>query len=116
MPPRLMPLPSLARQRLAVGVAGAIGAALLLAGVFGSRGLLHLRTLTIEEDAITQRIASLLRGNAALREELHRLRTDDRALERRVREELGYVRDGEIVYRFPGRTTRAPAAPAPPPR
>jgi cell division protein FtsB len=42
----------------------------------------------------------LQRSNAMLRERIHRLRHDDRHLEKLAREELGLVREGEIVYRF----------------
>jgi len=83
----------------------AVSAVLIAAILFGSRGLLHLRALEAEEHAIKQRIATRLRENQMLRERLHRLRTDDRYLERRVREQLGFVRPGEIVYRFPDRVS-----------
>ena len=43
----------------------------------------------------------LQRENEALRERIYRIRNDDRYLEKIAREELGLVRPGEIVYRFP---------------
>lgn len=105
-------------QRLALAMAGLVSAALVSAVVFGSRGLLHLHALRTEKAEISQRIAGLLRENTRLRERLHRLRTDDRSLEQRAREQLGLVRPGEIVYRFPappGPARSTPTAEGPPP-
>ncbi len=99
------------RQRLAIVAATGVSAALIAAILFGSRGLLHLRALTSEETAIRQRIGSLLVENQRLRTQLHALRTDDRYLERLVREQLGFVRPGEVVYRFPVPSRSAPEAP-----
>ncbi len=98
------------RQRFAVIVAAAVSIALVAVFVFGTRGLLHLRSLTAEEATIRQRIAVLLTENQRLRSELHQLRHDDRYLERLAREQLGFVRPGEVVYRFPdsGRPLAAP--------
>jgi len=42
----------------------------------------------------------LLRSNSELKLELGRLANDERFLQRRIREQLGYVRPDELVYRF----------------
>lgn len=91
------------RQRVVLGVA--VAATTVLVGVilFGSRGLLHLRTLTAEQEELGHRIALLLHENEQLRNRIHRLRTDDRTLERLAREQLGFTRPGEVIYRFGNR-------------
>jgi cell division protein FtsB len=101
------------RQRFAIVAAAAVSLALVVAILFGSRGVLHLRALVGEETAIKQRIAGLLEENQRLRTQVRQLRDDDRYLERLAREQLGFVRPGEVVYRF-----AAPGHPAPedPPR
>ena len=78
-----------------------VSAGLVAAILFGSRGLLHLWALTAEQLTVNKRIATRLRENQLLRERLHRLRTDNRYLERLARKQLGFVRPGEIIYRFP---------------
>jgi cell division protein FtsB len=93
----------LLRQRVALAMAVATSTALITAVVFGSRGFLHLRTLTAEEHDVGRRIALLLHENEQLRERIHRLRTDDRTLERLAREQLGFTRPGELIYRFGNR-------------
>jgi len=104
--PRRSGSPRSLRQRIALVAAAIVSAALVGAVVFGSHGLLHLRALKSEERAISQRIAGLLLESRQLRYRLQRLRSDDRYLERLAREELGFVRPGEIVYRFPGHVSR----------
>jgi cell division protein FtsB len=97
------PAGRLLRQRVALGIATAMSVALILAVVFGSRGLLHLRALTIEQEELGRQIALLLHENEQLRDRIHRLRTDDRTLERLAREQLGFTRPGEVIYRFGSR-------------
>jgi len=96
------------RQRIALGIAATVTLALVAVVIFGSRWLLHLLALTHEQDELDRRIAFLLHDNDQLRERIQRLRTDDRTLERLVREELGFTRAGEVIYRFGARPNPAP--------
>jgi cell division protein FtsB len=77
--------------------------------IFDQRGLLHLWQLRQEQRALEARTFALLRENEELRTRMARLETDARFFEKVVREELGFVRKGELVYRF--RDTRDTAAP-----
>jgi len=97
---------------MALAVATGITVMLIAIVIFGSRGLLHLQTLTSEQDELNRRVALLLHDNEQLRERIHRLRTDDRTLERLAREQLGFTRPGEVIYRFGARPN--PAADAAP--
>jgi cell division protein FtsB len=90
-------------QGVVLAMAGVAATALIVAVIFGSRGLLHLRTLTSEQDDLGRRIALLLHENEQLRARIHRLGTDDRTLERLAREQLGFTRPGEVIYRFGSR-------------
>lgn len=47
---------------------------------------------------LEERNARLAQDNARLRREVEALRDDPQALERAAREELGYVRPGELVF------------------
>lgn len=47
--------------------------------------------------------ASLLAVNARLAKRVEQLKSNDRCIQRLIRRELGYVRPGEIVYRFSSR-------------
>jgi cell division protein FtsB len=67
-------------------------------GPLGMRDLMVLRERRAQLETVHRK---LLRSNSALKLELGRLGNDDRFLERRIREQLGYVRPDELVYRFP---------------
>jgi cell division protein FtsB len=68
--------------------------------IFDQRGLLHLWQLRQEQRALEARTFALLRENEELRNRIARLETDEGFVEKVVREELGFVRKGELVYRF----------------
>ena len=69
---------------------------------FGERGILTNRSLIQDVQA---RSADLLKREESI-ERLHKqilaMREDPRVQERWIREELGYVRPGEVLYLFPG--------------
>jgi cell division protein FtsB len=87
-------------RRPASAIAALLLAALLGSSLLGSGGLVHLRRLRAERAALGEDAFRLLAKNDALRQKILHLRRSDRALERLARQELGLVRDGEIVYRF----------------
>jgi cell division protein FtsB len=53
-------------------------------------------TLARDETRLEQRRRELIADNARLRDEIERLRTDDRYIEQIAREQLGLVRSGEV--------------------
>ncbi len=85
-------------------------ALLVGAAVFGDTGILHLRRLRAEVDALHRDVQGLEAENERLSRALAELRTDPAAVERIAREELGLVRPGERVLRFP----RSPDSPRSP--
>lgn len=87
------------RVRLLGGVAGA----LLVAGlvVYGGSALARVVSLqrevdTVERDIVTQRARA-----DALARTVERLRNDPGYIEKLAREELGWVREGDTVLKFP---------------
>jgi cell division protein FtsB len=81
-------------------IAGALGL-LLAAAVFGENGILHLRRLRTEVHTLHRDVQALEAENDRLSRAIVELRTDPAAVERIAREELGLVRPGERVLRFP---------------
>lgn len=69
-------------------------------------GIPNLLALRRERQRLGEQAVALLRTNAALRDQIRRLRSDDHFLETLARRELGLVRSNEVVYRF-----RRPPAP-----
>jgi len=75
-------------------------AALITFTVFGGRGLWQIYLLKLERDRILVGNALLNEENRKLAEQIVRLRNDKKEIEKIVREELGLVRRGEIIYQF----------------
>ncbi len=68
--------------------------------LLGEHGIAHLLRLRAERRALGQATFALMEHNVRLRDEIHRLRTDDLYLEGLARRQLGLVRPNEFVYRF----------------
>lgn len=60
-------------------------------------GFRRYSRLSREVDDLKTQNRAVAARNARLLSEIQRLRTDDAAIERAAREELGFVRPGEIV-------------------
>ena len=86
-----------ARQKL-LSMAAVAAVALSLVSVVDAKGFRRYVKLRGDVEALRERNASLASQNEALRREIHALREDPAALERAVREELGFVKPGEIVF------------------
>jgi cell division protein FtsB len=70
---------------------------LLVNGLFGERGLMESSRARRTYRAAARDLASLKRENAALRDQIRRLRNDPAAIESMARSELGLARAGEIM-------------------
>ncbi|MHB1844479.1 MAG: FtsB family cell division protein [Deltaproteobacteria bacterium] len=88
-------MPSRAVPQLVVF--GLVALALVVATLRDPRGLRRRLALREEVLGLEARNASLSRENQLLMREVDALGHDPRYLERAIREELGYVRPGEIV-------------------
>jgi hypothetical protein len=68
------------------------------AGMLVALSAQYARTYSLAREAsrLEQHRRDLINANALLREEIQRLETDDRYIERLAREQLGLVRPGEI--------------------
>ena len=69
--------------------------------IFSPQGMPRLRGLERELADVEDENASLGRGIEALRGRVARLRDDPTALERIARDNLGLVRQTEVVFQFP---------------
>lgn len=75
---------------------------LILASIFtGQHGIKELRSLESESGALRATEQQLKKELISLREKSSAIKTDDYALEKAAREELGLSADNEIIYVFP---------------
>jgi cell division protein FtsB len=83
-----------------LAVAGGTLLALVLL-VYGTTGLVRVRAMKQEMRAMEREVAALRTRTQQLTEIVEKLRHDPATIEKLAREELGYVREGETVLKFP---------------
>ncbi|MDX1411004.1 MAG: septum formation initiator family protein [Nitrospirales bacterium] len=82
-------------------VAGAILGLLVLVYVFTNENGLPLYFQMLEkENALKRQTQQLEMSNHSLGESIHSLQHDPSELEKLARDQLGMVREGEVVYQF----------------
>jgi cell division protein FtsB len=79
---------------IALGVAGALS----LVSVADARGFRRYFRLQQDIRALEERNRLLREQNGAMVREVEALRSDPRALERAAREELRFIKPGEVVF------------------
>ena len=82
-------------------VAGALGVVLVVMLVLGGNGLLKVWRLKQKVDTLERDVQMLEAENDRLARTIDRLREDPALIEKIAREELGYVKEGEKVLKFP---------------
>ena len=93
-PPAWSPL----RTRLLNYVLVFVTVVLVVDALVGEKGLLDTMRARRQHAEISAAIARKKQENARLREEIRRYREDPSAIEALAREELGLMRDGEILF------------------
>ncbi len=68
--------------------------------VLGQRGLRDLLVLRQHRTRLERTRQELRADRQALETEVSKLRSDDLYLQRRIRRELGFARQNELIYRF----------------
>jgi len=94
----LTPLPWKHKAVVGLGVAALMWCA--VSAVSGSGGVWQLRRLQAQQGAAEAEAFALAQRNGRLRDHLQRLEHDDAYLEKVVRERLGWIAPGELVYRL----------------
>lgn len=78
----------------------AVVAFIFVFALFGDRGILHLFRLKQQEAMLQEQLSQVETVNNGLRQEIASLSADRRHLERLAREQLGMVRQDELVFQF----------------
>ena len=89
----------------ALGVAAVLLLAVTL-GAYGARALLRVSEMRREMDTMERDLVTLRARTDELTRTVERLRNDPAYIEKLAREDLGYVREGETVLKFPSQTTK----------
>jgi cell division protein FtsB len=90
------------------------GAALLVVvtalAIYGVSAMIRVSHMKREMETLERDLVALRARTDALTKTVDRLRNDPAYIEKLAREELGYVREGETVLKFPKGGPVAPAA------
>ena len=84
----------------ALGVAAIVMVAAAL-GAYGTRAVLRVSEMRYQMAAMERDLVTLRARTDALTTTVERLRSDPAYIEKLAREDLGYVREGETVLKFP---------------
>jgi len=86
--------------RILLAATFAAGIGYLPLRVIGGGGLARERRLSADLEKLRAQVEAQRLVNTRLREKATALRLDPKAMERVARDELGWVREGEIVFEF----------------
>lgn len=88
----------MARRRQVLWASVVVALVLAVGSAVAEGGFRRYWRLKQDVRTLEDRNAKLAQDNAKLRREVEALRDDPAALERAAREELGYVKPGEVVF------------------
>jgi cell division protein FtsB len=88
------------RRLRRLGVAGLLLVTVVL-GVYGTRAVLKVSEMRREMDTMERDLVTLRARTESLTKTVEQLRNDPAYIEKLAREDLGYVREGETVLKFP---------------
>jgi cell division protein FtsB len=96
--PAALPLLAPWRTRLLNYALGFVAIVLIVDALVGDKGLLDTMRARRQYAVLSADLARKRQDNARLREEIRRLTSDPAAIESLAREELGLMRDGELLF------------------
>jgi cell division protein FtsB len=97
------------RRRIATIAVALMAVALFVHVMFGANGMVVYKQKRIEHEVLRKQIDQVQQENERYTQQIQGLKSDQKAIEKEAREQLGYAKPGEYVYVAP-----APPKPAPP--
>jgi cell division protein FtsB len=89
------------RHRIATVAVTALAAILFVHVMFGANGMVVYKQKRAEYEALRKQIAQEQRENERCTQQIQSLKSDQGAIEKEAREQMGYARPGEYVYVAP---------------
>jgi cell division protein FtsB len=97
------------RRRIATVAVALLAASLFVHVMFGANGMVVYKQKRAEFEGLRNKIVQVQQENDRYTQQIQGLKTDQKAIEKEAREQLGYAKPGEYVYVPP-----VAAKPAPP--
>lgn len=98
------------RHRIATVAVCLLAASLFVHVMFGANGMVVYRQKRAEYDSLRKQIMQAQQENDRYTERIQSLKSDQKAIEKEAREQLGYAKPGEYVYVSPVLPKPAPPA------
>ena len=98
------------RRRIATIAVFVVAASLLVHVMFGANGMVVYRQKRAGYEALQKQIEKVQQENSRYTQQIHGLQSDEKAIEKEAREQLGYAKQGEYVYVAPAPVKAAPPA------
>src|SRR2546430_270710 len=98
------------RRLLATAAVAALTLALAWHVIFGTNGMMAYQHKRAEYQRLEHEINDLQKQNQQLEQDIDKLRSDPRTIERQAREQLRYARPGEVIYTLPAAKAEKPRA------
>src|SRR5438067_6699262 len=96
------------RRLLATTMVALLALALAWHVIFGTNGMMAYQHKRAEYQRLEHEINDLQKQNQQLEQDIDKLRSDPRTIERQAREQLRYARPGEVIYTLPAAKAEKP--------
>ena len=93
------------RRRIATITVALLAASLFVHVMFGANGMVVYRQKRTEYQQLQKRIVGVQQENDRYTQQIQGLKSDQTAIEKEAREQLGYAKPGEYVYVAPAKAT-----------
>ena len=100
------------RRRIATGAAVLLVTLLAFHVIFGANGMIVYEQKRNEYKALNSQLDDLQKENEKLNLRIKALKTDPKTIEKEAREQLRYVRPGEVIYSLPAEKQATPLSTA----
>jgi cell division protein FtsB len=92
------------RRRIATVAVALVAASLFVHVMFGANGMVIYKQKRSEYQELRKQIDRVQKDNDRYTQQIQGLKTDQTAIEKEAREQLGYAKPGEYVYVAPAKT------------
>jgi len=86
------------RRRIATITVAVLAGSLLIHVMFGANGMIVYKQKRAEYEALQKQTAQVDQENERYIQQVQGLKSDEKAVEKEAREQLGYAKPGEYVY------------------
>jgi cell division protein FtsB len=98
------------RRRIATMAVAVLAGSLFVHVMFGANGMVVYKQKRTEYESLQRRVVEMQQENDRYTQQIEALKSDQKAIEKEAREQMGYARPGEYVY-VPPTPARPPLAP-----